>query len=111
MNAGAREGHVDFFYARDVRMETLRHHAECSLNSASVSEREMPRTPGAIVYVEALAWERFTLLACLPRAVRVFFGSFEMVLPRLAARAAFFTFFRAAALCLLDAMIVPFPSY
>jgi hypothetical protein len=32
--------------------------------------------------------------------VRVFFGSFEMVLFRFAARAAFLMFFRAAAFCL-----------
>ena len=47
---------------------------------------------------------RFTLLACLPSAVRVFFGSLEIVLFRLAADAAFFTFRRAAALCFADAM-------
>ena len=47
---------------------------------------------------------RFTLLACFPSAVRVFFGSLEMVFLRLAADAAFLMFLRAAALCFADAM-------
>ena len=47
---------------------------------------------------------RFTLLACFASAVRVFLGSLEMVLLRLAAEAAFMMFRRAAVLCLGDAM-------
>jgi hypothetical protein len=47
---------------------------------------------------------RFTLLACFASAVRVFFGSLEMVFLRLAADAAFLMFLRAAVLCLVDAM-------
>src|SRR5439155_20607349 len=47
---------------------------------------------------------RFTLLACLPSAVRVLFGSLEIVLLRLAAAAAFLMFRRAAAFCFADAM-------
>jgi hypothetical protein len=45
-----------------------------------------------------------TLLACFASAVRVFFGSLEMVLLRLAADAAFLMFLRAATLCFADAM-------
>jgi hypothetical protein len=44
------------------------------------------------------------LFACFPSAVRVFFGSLEMVFLRLAADAAFLMFLRAAALCFADAM-------
>src|SRR5690242_8306899 len=44
---------------------------------------------------------RFAIFApCFPRAVRVFFGNLEIVFLRFAARAAFFTFLRAAAFCL-----------
>jgi hypothetical protein len=43
-------------------------------------------------------------LACFASAVRVFFGSLEMVFLRLAADAAFLMFLRAAALCLGDAI-------
>jgi hypothetical protein len=42
---------------------------------------------------------RLTLFACFPSAVRVFFGSLEMVLFLRAAPAAFLMFRRAAALC------------
>jgi len=41
-------------------------------------------------------------LACFARAVRVFFGSFEIVFFRRAAAAAFLMFLRAAALCFDD---------
>jgi CheY-like chemotaxis protein len=43
---------------------------------------------------------RLTLFACFARAVRVFFGNFEMVFLRLAAAAAFLMFRRAAVFCL-----------
>jgi len=45
-----------------------------------------------------------TFAACLPNAVRVRFGSLEIVRLRRAAFAAFLTFRRAAALCLADAI-------
>jgi hypothetical protein len=45
-----------------------------------------------------------TFAACFPSAVRVLFGSFDIVRLRLAAFAAFLMFRRAAALCLADAI-------
>ena len=45
-----------------------------------------------------------TLLACLPNAVRVFFGRFEIVRLRLAVDVAFLMFRRAAAFCLVVAI-------
>jgi len=45
-----------------------------------------------------------TLLACLPRAVRVLFGSLEIVRFRLAAVAAFLMFRFAAVFCFVVAM-------
>jgi len=47
---------------------------------------------------------RLTLFACFARAVRVFFGSREIVFLRLAAAAAFLTLRRAADRCLELAM-------
>src|SRR5438874_7381486 len=55
----------------------------------------------------ARAFWRFTLFACLPRAVRTFLGSFEIVFLRRAARAAFLMFLRAAVVCFGLAMPPP----
>ena len=47
---------------------------------------------------------RLTLFACLASAVRVFFGSFEIVFFRFAAAVAFLMFLRAAFFCFVVAM-------
>jgi hypothetical protein len=48
-----------------------------------------------------------TFAACLPNAVRVRFGSFDIVRFRFAAAAAFLILRRAAARCLADAINTP----
>src|SRR3954470_2210736 len=52
-----------------------------------------------------------TFAPCLPSAVRVFFGRCLIVFFRLAADAAFFMFFLAAAFCLVVAMAIPFRGF
>ncbi len=73
------------------------------------SWRETELQIGIVVVLLYLRFRLATFAPCLPSAVRVFFARCATVRLRLAARAAFLMFRRAALFCFDEAILAAFP--